>query len=169
MKKTMRLLAAFIALLMLTSLLGCNKKETKKETASVDTTAYIGTWQGGDHDGENVVHYLVFDENGYWNVHMNYAPLVKAITQLPGQLVSFKAFREVQNSAHTQCYFEYVENTDQVHYIDLFSVNEEGVMSEKGAEVQYARIAADSGELSSAILDEARDLFDRAFLEAHNL
>ena len=81
-----------LALLMAVCIFGCGKSnnETSNQPAS-----YIGTWKGSDHDGEKVVHYLIFDEDGYWNIYMNHTSLVKAIRQLPEQLVSFKIFRKL--------------------------------------------------------------------------
>lgn len=132
----------------------------------VDVEPYIGTWRADDHDGENVVHYLIFDEKGYWNVYMNYGTLLRAIKQLPDQLVSFKVFCELQKSNHTGCYYEYVED---IAFTEDFSIDANSKMSAVAFEgVLFTKISTHSGDPSSAVVAEARDLFDRALVEANS-
>ena len=156
-----------MAVLMLFSIAACGKdKKNAKDEDPQKFEAYIGTWQSSDHDGENVVSYLIFDEGGYWKVHMNYAPLVRAIRQLPEQLVSFSVFRKLQNSNHTGCFYEYIEN-DGVDYTDIFSIDEEGYLVGSDADVQFSKVSTHSGEPSDEVVEQARDLFDRALIEAN--
>ena len=157
-----------LALLMLLSLVACGKNNKNKRVEDPQKfEAYIGTWQGSDHDGENVVSYLVFDEGGYWKVYMDYAPLVRAIRQLPDQLVSFSVFRKLQNSNHTGCYYEYIAN-DGLDYTDMFELDEEGNLVGSDADVKFSKVSTHSGEPSDEVVEQARDLFDRALIEANS-
>ena len=91
---------------------------------------------------------------------MNYNTLKRAIQQLPDQLVSFKIFRELQNSDHTGCYYEYVVDSD---YTSEFYMGDDGRLRSTGAEeLIYVKLYPDSGEPNDVVFSEARDLFDRA-------
>lgn len=166
MKKTIRLLCFVLAVLMLVSAIGCGKKKTyKKDPLSTQQKLqqYVGTWQGSDHDGENVVHYLVFDEEGYWNIYMDLKPLTTAIKQLPDQLVSFKIFTQLQKSGQTGCHYEYIKNDGNINYADYFTIDKDGRLAESGtSEVYFTRISEESGAPAESIVSEARDLFDLA-------
>ena len=152
------------------SLCACGKTQQsasgQSDHAVTDTKHYVGTWRGSDHDGENVVHYLIFDENGYWNVYMNYGTLLRAIKQLPGQLVSFKKFCELQKSKHTGCYYEYVED---IAYTEEFVIDANDRMTAVTSEdVFFTKISTHSGDPDSNVVAQARDLFDRALVEANS-
>ncbi len=166
MKKTIRLLCLVLAMLMLVSLVGCGKgKSYKKNPLSTQQKLqqYTGTWRGSDHDGENVVHYLVFDEEGYWNIYMNFQSLTTAVKQLPDQLVSFKIFTQLQKSGQTGCYYEYVKNEGNINYADYFIIDEDGRLAESDkSDVHFTRISDESGAPAESIVNEARSLFDRA-------
>ena len=169
MKKTIKFLCLALTVLMMLSLCACGGQDGTNHTDDNDTErdSYIGTWQGSDHDGENVVHYLIFDGEGYWKIYMNYTTLVRAIKQLPDQLVSFKIFCQLQKSGQTGCYYEYIANDDSTDCADRFVVNEDGQIVETGVEnVAYTKISTHSGEPEEAIVKEASDLFDRAREEA---
>lgn len=161
---------ALVAVLLL-SLCACGKNENKAQEgdnkAVVDTEPYIGTWRASDHNGEDVVHYLIFDEKGYWNIYMNYSTLLRAIRQLPDQLVSFKMFCELQKSKHTGCYYEYVED---IAFTDDFSIGENSRLTAPTSiaveGVFFTKISTHSGDPDSKVVAEARDLFDRALVEA---
>lgn len=160
-----RFLCVMMALMMMVTLFGCGE-DNKKKAEPNDVSAYLGTWQGSDHDEKNVVHYLIFDNDGYWKVSMNYTPLVRAIKQLPDQLVSFKIFCQLQNSGQTQCFYEYVKN-DAIAYDDYYIIDEDGKMTENGIDdVYYTKISTHTGEPDSTIVTQAQDLFDRAREEA---
>ena len=162
MKKSLCLV---LALLIATCVFGCGQ-DNAKEAEPADLSAYFGTWQGSDHDEENVVHYLIFDNDGYWKISMNYTPLVRAIKQLPDQLVSFKIFCQLQNSGQTKCFYEYIKN-DGITYDDYYTIGEDGKMTESGnAEVTYTKISTHTGEPNGTIVAQAQDLFDRAREEA---
>lgn len=164
MKKWIRFICLIMTFVIMLSLFGCGKKTHKKEKP-VNITPYLGTWQGNDHTGEDVVHYLIFDSNGYWNIYMNYDTLLRAIKQLPDQLVSFKVFCDVQKSEHTGCYYEYIVGVD---YVNDYYVNEEGRLCSTSAdEVIFTKLYDDVGEPNATVVSEARDLFDRALMEAH--
>lgn len=169
---------ALAAVLVTVSFAGCGDKKKSSGkgndkvadntvTATADDNVdvdLIGTWKGSDHDGENIVHYLVFDENGYWNVYMNYTPLVRAIRQLPGQLVSFKKFCDLQNSDHTKCNYEYVEDSTFAG----FSLNEDGqLVYDELDDVYFTKISDQVGTPGEDVAAQARDLFDRALIEAN--
>ena len=158
-------LCVLLALMMAVCLFGCGEDDKKNEEPA-DVSAYLGTWQGSDHDEENVVHYLIFDNDGYWKVSMNYTPLVRAIKQLPDQLVSFKIFCQLQKSGQTKCFYEYIENGDN-SYADYYTIGEDGKMTENGIDgVHYTKVSAHTGEPDSTIVAQAQDLFDRAREEA---
>lgn len=162
MKKVM---CVMLALMMAACLFGCGE-DNKKNEEPADVSAYLGTWQGSDHDEKNVVHYLIFDNDGYWKVSMNYTPLVRAIKQLPDQLVSFKIFCQLQNSGQTKCFYEYIKN-DDITYDDYYTIGEDGKMTEKDIDdVYYTKISTHTGEPDSTIAAQAQDLFDRAREEA---
>lgn len=164
MKNLKRWLCFLMALVMPLCLFGCS---IDNEKPSTDLTAYYGTWQASDHDEENVVHYLVFDNDGYWNIYMNYTPLVRAIKQLPEQLVSFKIFCQLQNSGQTRCYYEYVKNENDVNYADIFTIDDDGRLTEKvDAEVYFTKVSTHTGEPDEVVVTQAKDLFDRAREEA---
>ena len=172
MKKLKKLLCLVMVLVMALCLFGCGNKgkDGAQSNDAKETASYIGTWKGSDHDGEKVVHYLIFDNDGYWNVHMDYKSLVKAIKQLPEQLVSLKVFRMVQNSAQTGCFFEYVKNEDGESYKDIFTIDDNGVMIQKdNAKISYEKVSDYVGEPDETIVGEAKDLFDRARVEALGL
>ena len=167
MRTCKKILCLIMALLLAGCLFGCGKKDSNSSHDANGDRSYIGTWKGSDHDGKEVVHYLIFDENGYWNVYMNHKSLTKAIKQLPEQLVSFKIFRMIQNSGQTGCHFEYVKNEEGSHYEDVFSFNDEGKLVMQNAEsVQYVLLSDYVGEPDEAMVEECRDLFDRARAEA---
>lgn len=158
-----KMMCLALALLMAVCIFGCGKSnnETPKPAS------YIGTWKGSDHDGKNVVHYLIFDEDGYWNIYMNHTSLVKAIRQLPEQLVSFKIFRKLQNSGQTGCHFEYVKNTEDSHYEGLYFFDDMGNLVVKDNEHLHFTFVSDYvGEPNDTMVEESRDLFDRARTEA---
>lgn len=167
MKMLKKILCLTMALLLTFSLFGCGEKDSNPSDEVIEKPSYIGTWKGSDHDGKEVVHYLIFDDDGYWNVYLNYKSLTKAIKQLPEQLVSFKIFRKIQNSGQTGCHFEYVKNDEGSHYEDVFSFNDEGKLVMQNAEnVQYVLLSDYVGEPDEAMVEECRDLFDRARTEA---
>lgn len=172
MNKFMKWISLLLVAVLLCSVVGCGKDEGKKPSArndeedKVDMSAYIGTWQGSDHDGENVVHYLVFGESGYWYVYMNRESLARAIGQR-GQYVSFKVTFEgdadkgtkpLNVSAHTGCYYEYVE-----YGADAFSMDENGEVSFASAKnVLFTKVSGKTGQPDKTYVDQAKDLFDRA-------
>lgn len=163
MKTMTKLLCCLLAVIMLLALCGCGENEGEQVDNTEAKAKYVGTWQGSDHDGENVVHYLIFDNEGYWNVYMNITTLTRAIKQLPDQLVSFKTFREVQNSDHTGCFFEYVKDADGVDYTECFSIDEEGQLTKnEETDVYFTKFSTHTGEPDETMIGEARDLFDRA-------
>ena len=165
MRKLTRLTCLLLAMVLMLSLFGCGKK-THKGLKPVDVEPYLGTWQANDHNHHSIVHYLIFDSNGYWNIYMNYDTLVRAIKQLPEQLVSFKVFRELQKSDHTGCYYEYVAG---VEFTDEFEVDEKGFLSSSKMEgILFTKVSDDFGEPNAQVVAEARDLFDRALMEAHS-
>lgn len=169
MKNLTKSICLLLVAVLLLTLAGCGKSEqgvTNDGAQSVvDTKPYIGTWRGSDHDGENVVHYLIFDENGYWNIYMNYNTLLRAIKQLPEQLVSFKVFCELQKSNHTGCYYEYVED---IAFAEDFSIDANGTMKAAASEdVFFTKISTHSGEPDSHVVAQSRDLFDRALVVAN--
>lgn len=167
MKLFKKMSCLVLALLLAVCLFGCGKKDGGQTDAPVDSSSYVGTWKGSDHDGENVVHYLIFDADGYWNVYMNYETLTKAIKQLPDQLVSFKIFRQIQNSGQTGCHFEYVKNEGESRCFDLFSFDDDGNLAAKdNADVTFVRVSDYAGEPDATMVAESRDLFDRAREEA---
>ena len=175
MKKVTKSFCFLLAMLLLLSLLGCGKKASKsdkkpsvadEETESVDMMSYIGTWQGSDHDMENIVHYLIFDENGYWNVYINYATLKRAIKQMPERYVSFKITFEGEqprnNSEHTGCYYEFVP-----YGKDVFFMDDDGkVICESMKDVSFTKVSEEAGEPSGVVREQARDLFDRVLIAA---
>lgn len=166
MRMLKKMMCLVLALLMAVCTFGCGRGKSNNEVTD-QPASYIGTWKGSDHDGKEVVHYLIFDEDGYWNVYMNYKSLTKAIKQLPEQLVSFKIFRKIQNSGQTGCHFEYVKNDEGSHYEDVFSFNDEGkLVMQNGEDVQFVLLSDYVGEPDEAMVEECRDLFDRARTEA---
>ncbi len=166
MNKVTKMLCFLLAMILMLSLGACGEANGEKPDNSEAREDYIGTWKGSDHDGENVVHYLVFDNDGYWKVYLDYAPLVRAIKQLPDQLVSFKVFCRLQNSGQTKCYYEYVENGD-LDYTTAFTLDADGKLKENiETEVVFTKISTHSGEPDETVVQEARELFDRAREEA---
>ena len=166
MNKKFQWLCVFVAALMMCCTVACGKQDDGKNDNAVSLESYYGTWQGSDHDEENVVHYLIFDNDGYWKISMNYTPLVRAIKQLPEQLVSFKIFCQLQNSGQTKCFYEYIQN-DDITYADYYTIGEDGKMTEAGnTEVTYTKVSDHTGEPDSAMIAQAQDLFDRAREEA---
>ena len=165
MNKLLKWICLMLVAVLMLPMVGCKKKvQPSAPIAVVDIEDYLGTWQSSAHDGEKVVHYLIFDEDGYWNVHMNYPTLTRAIRQKPDQLVSFAVFCELQNSKHTGCHYEYV---DDATYTERFYIDDEGNLVDKeDEEVVFAQISKDSGEPTETMKKEAADLFDRAREEA---
>ncbi|MBQ3259167.1 MAG: hypothetical protein IJA68_01455 [Clostridia bacterium] len=166
MRAFKRVLCLFLAWALTLCLFGCGNGGNDRDIGTDDIASYIGTWKGSDHDGENVVHYLIFDEDGYWNVYMNYKSLVKAIRQLPEQLVSFKIFRQLQNSDQTGCHFEYVKNDGDSHYVDAFSISDGHLVAKDNEDVLFTLISDYTGEPDETMIAESGDLFDRARQEA---
>lgn len=170
-----KVLCLLLAATMVFAIVGCGKDDTKAPTSSssenenedtLDVDTLIGTWQGSDHDEENVVHYLIFDENGYWNIYMNYPTLLRAIKQKSDQLVSFTVFLKLQNSDHTGCFYEYVEDSS---FVKQFVMDEDGnLMFAADEDVLFTQVSTESGEPSDEIVAQARDLFDRALVEANS-
>jgi len=173
MRKRTQWVAMLLAMVMIFSLMGCDKNKSSKkessqtgETEKADVTPYIGSWQGSDHDGENIVHYLVVDENGYWNIYMNYATLKTAIKQLPDRYVSFRVTFMIEearnNSDHTGCFYEYRE-----YDADEFSFNEDGKMVSKSmANVVFEEFSKNTGDPEKTIVEQAQDLFVSAQSDA---
>lgn len=169
MNKMTKWVSLLLAVVLVFALAGCGKEESPKKSSQkttsaekLDMTSYIGTWQGSDHDGEKVVHYLVFDKEGYWHVYMNYTTLVRAIKQLPNQLVSFPVFSKVQNSDHTGCHYEYVKYDG-----NEFSMDKDGnVISKSMEDVLFTKVSDATGEPDDKVVEQAKDLFDCAREEA---
>lgn len=162
-----------LAMVMLFAFFGCKKKDEKTPAPNSSVASYIGTWIGNDHDGENVVHYLIFDENGYWNVYMNATTLARAIRQMSDRYVSFKVTFTGEsprnNSDHTGCFYEYVSNSDDATYSDVYSINEDGCLVAKdNAELSFEKYSTHTGTPNEEMENEARDLFDRAWNVAHS-
>jgi uncharacterized lipoprotein YehR (DUF1307 family) len=166
MNRLTKLISFILAMVLLLSLFGCGKKAPNKGAKPVDMAPYLGTWQGSDHTGEDVVHYLIFDSNGYWKVYMNYDTLLPAIQQLPEQLVSFKVFCALQKSSHTGCYYEYVE--DKEFTADFYIDADDRLRSVEDDSIMFVKLYKDSGEPNANVVAEARDLFDRALVAAHS-
>ena len=163
MNKWIKMLCFVLAALIALSLCGCGEEKDEQPDNAGSKESYIGTWKGSDHDGENVVHYLIFDANGYWKVYMNRTTLTRAVKQLPDQLVSFKIFCKLQKSGQTGCYYEYIADEDGNNYTDCFTVSDEGQLTENvKTDVLYTKISTNAGEPDETIINEARDLFDRA-------
>ena len=163
MNKMLKVLCLVLVTVLALSLCACGGQDKSEKPDNTERkTAFIGTWKGSDHDGENVVHYLIFDNDGYWNVYMNYTTLTRAIKQLPDQLVSFKIFSQLQKSGQTGCYYEYVKD-EGVSYVDCFTIDGDGQLTEnKNTDVYYTKISTHTGEPDETMVNEARDLFDRA-------
>ena len=156
-----------VIVLVAISFVGCGKKEASSASdgnyATTDAenaekaASLIGTWQGSDHDGENIVRYLIIDEKGYWNICMNYATLEKAIKQMPDRYKSFPVTFTIDeprnNSDHTGCFYEYVEGDS---YVDQFSIDEDGNLTAKFAsDVTFSQCTKSFEEVN----DEAKDVF----------
>ena len=62
MRMFKKMMCLVLALLMAVCTFGCGKSNNENPN---QPASYIGTWKGSDHDGEKVVHYLIFDEDGY--------------------------------------------------------------------------------------------------------
>lgn len=177
MNKLTKWIALLLVMALMLSVIGCGKNKDGKDEEAVKTPTtqsadeespetekpfYIGTWQGSDHDTENVVHYLICDKDGYWHIYMNHETLKRAIKQLPNQLVSFTIFRKLQNSDHTGCFYEYVECTGEE-----FSINEDGnIVLQSLEDVVFTKVSDEIGEPNDRITAQAKDLFDRAREEA---
>ena len=173
-----------LVVIMAISIVGCGKEDevqdeipTPKQTESKeDMSAFVGTWKGSDHDEENIIHYLICDQEGYWNVYMNYATLERAIEQRVEQYVSFhitfegnpdKGQPPLNVSAHTGCYYEYVKYGE-----DALSIDKSGKVSLKSAKnVLFTKISKETGAPKELVVDvgknltvadQARDMFDRA-------
>lgn len=174
MNKFKKWISLALTLLLVVSMVGCGKEPSDKKqpvkkteaVSKVDMSSYIGTWKGSDHDGENVVHYLIFDKDGYWRVYMNYDTLKKAIKQLPDRYVSFKVTFAMEdarnNSDHTGCVYEYVK-----YDADEFSLDKDGkVVSKSMTNVLFEKVSEKTGEPEENIVEQAQDLFIRARKEA---
>ena len=174
MSKLSKWISLVLALVLAVSLVGCGKKSSDKKqpakkteaVSKVDMSSYIGTWKGSDHDGEDVVHYLIFGKDGYWHVYMNHATLKKAIKQLPDRYVSFKVTFTMEdarnNSDHTGCFYEYVE-----YDADDFSFDKDGKVVSKSIEnVLFEKVSEKTGEPEESIVEQAQDLFIRARKDA---
>lgn len=164
MSKIVRVVCYLLVVSMALCLCACGvQTEDEKPDNAEAKERYIGTWQGSDHDGESVVHYLIFDAEGYWRVYMNYATLTRAIKQLPDQLVSFKIFCQLQNSGQTGCFYEYVKDDNGIDFVDDFTIDEDGRLTEnKETDVYFTKVSTHTGEPDETMVNEARDLFDRA-------
>ncbi len=159
MKRIKSLLCIFLVVTLIGTLfVGCNK-QSKSE--------YLGTWKTST--GADAINYLIFDENGYWQVRLDYTPLRQAISDKPDLFTTFEHF--IDGNVYpglTYCEFEYVENTEYNNYTDTYVIDENGKLGYKDAifPVYYTKQSDNTGYPSDAILAEAKAIFDKAMAAA---
>ena len=131
-----------------------------------DKTAYYGTWASVDNElyGDSPeIHYLIFDENGYWLVYIYYITMLNC---MKGGLMpcDVDLFLNTDRTTETYgCQFTYFERTD---YTDRFEIDANGNLYEKVDPTDlYTKYSENTGYPEDAIIEECRELFERAEAE----
>ena len=133
-----------------------------------DKTAYYGTWASVDNElyGDSPeIHYLIFDENGYWLVYIYYITMLNCMKGglMPCDVDLFlNTDRTTETYGCQFTYFEY-EYTD---YTERYEIDDNGNLYEKVDPTDlYTKYSANTGYPEDAIIEECRALFERAEAE----
>ena len=156
MKITKRCLGILLIVVLIATLfVGCKKS---------DKTKYFGTWT--KNNGSDMVSCMIFDENGYWEIFVDYQGLLNGMKQKPDAFSTFEDFIDGNTlSGVTHCTFKYVSNSD---YADIYEIDESGKLSFKdGSSITpYTKFSDNTGYPEDAIIEKVKAIFDRAMADS---
>lgn len=162
----MKKMKTFIGIMLVAILLagvfaGCEKN------ADADNTQYLGTWVC--KTSSDTVQYLIFDEEGYWSVFIDYTSLLNGMRQRPELFSTFEHFIDGNIYAGiSNCQFEYIRDNEYTKYTEKYVINESGKLDVKNSSglSPYTKFSDNTGYPEDAILKEAKAIFDRALADS---
>jgi len=161
MKKAKTCIGIMLVVILLTGVFtGC------ETNTGADKTKYLGTWMC--KTSSDTAQYLIFDENGYWSVFIDYRSLLNGMQQRPELFSTFEHFIDGNTySGISNCTFEYTKDNDYVKYTEKYVINENGTLDFEGSTglFPYTKYSDNTGYPEDAILKEAKEIFDRALSE----
>lgn len=170
------LLAAVLLAGLLTGCCCCPNltEELAKQTEEPEENSeFFGTWVSTvnskvNSELEQIADYKIFDANGYWDVYITYQGLRNGMEAQPKSFTTFEHFIDGNIfPGISGCTFEYVENTAEYHYTDTFMVNEDGTLARKNSNnLFYTKFSPYAGYPETAVLEECKEIFDRAAADA---
>ncbi len=157
-RKIIKFLAALTAFILVLSLSACGNSH--KEGSKNDL---LGTWV--QESSDTTIDYIIFDENGYWEIFVNYYGLRNAMQDRPELFEDFQDFLDGNTyNGITGCTIEYNQNMKNNNYIDKYEINSEGFLVLKSDQnlVQYKRLSDNLEYPEKTIVDEIKKMYDRA-------
>jgi len=162
MKKARNYIGIMLVVVLLASVfIGC------KKNAEPDKTGYLGTWTCKTNS--DTVQYLIFDEKGYWSIFIDYKSLLNGMQQRPELFTTFEHF--IDGNVYpgiSHCTFSYTEDTDYIKYTDTYVIdeNEKLDITDGTGLFSYTKHSDHTGYPEDAILNEAKEIFDRALADS---
>ena len=157
----MKRLFAILLVIVITATMMCGCE------SEPDTSEYHGTWvRSLDRD---LVNCLIFDENGYWDIFIDYRGILYGMRERPELFSTFDHFIDGHTyGGITGCSFKYIANTDYSNYTDTYEIDENGKLDFIGSTgaFPYERYSYHTGYPEDAILTQCRDIFNRALNES---
>ena len=150
-----------IALLLFGVFAGC------ENNPDAGKSKYLGTWVC--KTSSDTVQYLVFDENGYWDIFIDYKSLLNGMQQRPELFSTFEHFIDGNTySGVTHCSFKYTKNNEYVKYTEKYVIDENGNLDFEGSTglFPYKKFSDNTGYPEEIILKEAKEIFDRALTDS---
>ncbi len=156
--KIVKIVAILIVFTLVLSLSACGNSEKDESKNNL-----LGTWI--QETSDNIIDCKIFDENGYWEIFVNYQGLHNAMKNRPELFVDFQDFLNGKTyNGITGCTFEYHKNTEYSNYIDEYEINSEGMLVLKSDQnlVQYKRFSENSGYPEDSIIEQVKKIYDNA-------
>ena len=150
-----------VAVLIAGVFCGCEK------STGTDKTRYLGTWTC--NTSSDTAEYLIFDENGYWSIFIDYRSLLNGMQQRPELFSTFEHFIDGNvYSGISKCTFKYIKDTDSQKYTEEYVIDENGNLDFIGSTglFPYKKYSDNTGYPEEAILKEAKKIFDRALADS---
>lgn len=148
MKRKLICVLLCIGILSSVFMTGCGQKGENK---------YIGTWRA-DTVG-TILNYLVFDENGYWEVFIIEQGLAYGMSENPDVFTSFDDFVDGATfPGITDCRIEYHAGAG---YTDSFTITEDNRMI-NAVGTEYRKVSDHSGSIDGDLRARIEAIYTQA-------